>query len=87
MDWDSIYRIVEQAQELEGTAREAHVYKACGANHSLREQILKILGANVERAFLEPPPTWGKACSAETCRASAWDALNWKGRWPGEAWA
>ncbi|MBL4771279.1 MAG: serine/threonine protein kinase, partial [Planctomycetes bacterium] len=59
MDWEAIYSLVDLARELPPAEREAYLETSCKGDESLREQVRKILGAEVHSKFLEPPSRHG----------------------------
>ncbi|HRV82394.1 MAG TPA: hypothetical protein P5218_13220, partial [Planctomycetota bacterium] len=55
LNWDELYRIVEEARGLAEADREAFVLRECGEDRALLEAVQQVLGTEVEGNFMEPP--------------------------------
>ena len=55
MNWEELYRIVEEALALPANEREAFVRNQCDGDEELRMQVLEVLETEVEGNFIEPP--------------------------------
>ncbi|MFT4647722.1 MAG: serine/threonine protein kinase/formylglycine-generating enzyme required for sulfatase activity [Glaciecola sp.] len=55
MDWDSIFRLVDQARAMPADQWQAFLDAECKGDPALKADVLRILQAEPEKGFIEPP--------------------------------